>query len=295
MQREILEILRPQPGEVAVDCTLGFGGHSLALADGIGPTGTLLALDLDAENLAQARERLAGAPCTVRLEHLNFAGLAQALASVPGGQADMMLADLGVSSMQIDDPGRGFSYSRSGPLDMRMDRSRGKTAAQILQTIAFPELASALKEWGDEPYAEAIANAIVLARSAQPLATTYDLATLVQTVVGEPTWQLSAKPNVKKAHPAARTFQALRILVNRELANLTNLLRIAPDCLRPGGRLAIICFHSGEDRLVKNAFRDGQRAGQYRQISDDPLRPTFAEKQDNPRARSAKVRWAIKA
>jgi 16S rRNA (cytosine1402-N4)-methyltransferase len=208
-----------------------------------------------------------------------------------------VLADLGMSSMQVDDPERGFSYVRDGPLDMRMDRSRGRSAAQLLATISQADLARALRELGDEPDAERIAEAILAASQHGELVRTTDLARVIQEAVtdGNPKpWRLRPAAGKWNLHPAARTFQALRILVNRELANLEQLLRVVPDLLLPGGRTAIISFHSGEDRLVKAAFRYGQRAGVYEDISPEPIRAGFAERQDNPRSRSAKLRWAKK-
>jgi 16S rRNA (cytosine1402-N4)-methyltransferase len=229
------------------------------------------------------------------LHHLNFAGVRQALAAADAERADVLLADLGVSSMQIDDAGRGFSYMRDGPLDMRMDPTRGKTAAELLATLPAAELARAFAEFGDEPRAEAIAAAIVAERSRRAIATTSDLRELVErtapvTIVkpgpGVP------KPWQQKVRPTARVFQVLRILVNRELANLAELLRVLPGVLAPGGRAAVISFQSGEDRLVKQAFRDGLRSGAYAAVSEEAVRATWAERQANPRSRSAKLRWA---
>lgn len=289
---DVLAALAPQPGEIAVDCTVGWAGHAVELLQRVGPTGMLIGLDLDAENLPRARERLTEVAHPFHLHHLNFAGLAQALGEHGLAQADMVLADLGMSSMQVDDPARGFSYRRAGALDMRMDRSRGKTAAQLLATIAEDELARALAELGDEPHAQAIAAAIVRERGTRPLATTDDLVRLIQSATGQQQWRLHPTPGEWKLHPAARTFQALRILVNRELQNLEHLLRLLPMCLKPGGRAAIISFHSGEDRLVKSAFRDGLREGVYARVSPDPARATSEERMRNPRSRSAKLRWA---
>jgi 16S rRNA (cytosine1402-N4)-methyltransferase len=287
---EVLAALAPQPGEVVVDCTTGWAGHASELLRRLGPAGRLIALDTDADNLQRARTRLEEVGHPFELHHLNFAGVANVLG---GERVDCLLADLGMSSMQVDDVERGFSYARDGPLDMRMDRSRGRTAAELLRTISIDELANALRDLGDEPDAARLAPAIVEAAKEGRLTRTTELARLVQeTLKGPKQWRLRTGANKWNTHPAARTFQALRILVNRELANLEQLLRVLPDVLKPGGRAAIISFHSGEDRLVKSAFRDGVRAGVYEEVSDEPIRATFAEKQDNPRSRSAKLRWA---
>ena len=293
--QEALDWLDPQPGKTIVDCTTGYAGHSVAILKRLGPEGRLFCLDLDADNLPGARERLEAVGHPFSLHHTNFAGISQVLGEAGGLQADGVLADLGMSSMQVDDPERGFSYSREGPLDMRMDRSRGKPASHLLQTIDPDELARNLRELGDELEADVIASAIAKAREEQPLETTSQLAKLIQEAVGQTSWQLKPKPGKWTTHPAARTFQVLRILVNRELANLTALLRQLPDLLRPGGRVAIISFHSGEDRLVKNAFKEGHRLGIWKSISDEPIRPSFYERQENPRSRSAKMRTAERA
>ncbi len=289
---EVLEALQPHPGQVVVDCTVGWGGHSAELLQRVGPDGLLIAIDLDRENLARAQEQLAAVGHPFRLHHGNFAGLAQVLAETGLTHADAVLADLGMSSMQVDDPERGFSYARDGALDMRMDRSRGRTAAQLLATIDQDELAQALHELGDEPDAECIAAAIVQARQGTPLERTGQLVRVIQEATGQMRWRLHPAPGRWNLHPAARTFQALRILVNRELSNLECLLRVLPGCLAEGGRAALISFHSGEDRLVKNALRQAQRAGLYRAVAPDPVRATPDERLQNPRARSAKLRWA---
>jgi 16S rRNA (cytosine1402-N4)-methyltransferase len=227
------------------------------------------------------------------LHHSNFAGLPGILAAEGIARIDALVADLGMSSMQVDDADRGFSYMRDGPLDMRMDRTRGRSAAQLLATISEAELAKALRELGDEPEAERVAKLLVAAREQTPLQRTSDLArVLLEGQGSKQPWRLHPSKHRWDIHPAARTFQTLRILVNRELANLEYLLRVLPDLLKPGGRAAIISFHSGEDRLVKNAFRDGVRAGDYEAISPEPIRAKFAEKNANPRSRSAKMRWA---
>jgi 16S rRNA (cytosine1402-N4)-methyltransferase len=287
---EVLSCLAPAPGEVVADCTTGWAGHSCALLQRIGPTGRLVGLDLDAGNFPRAQERLAALGHPFALHHANFAGLPGVLA---GERVDAVLADLGMSSMQVDDPERGFSYVRDGPLDMRMDRSRGRSAAELLSSIAEADLARALRELGDEPQAEVIARAVVKAREQEPLTRTAQLSELIRkAVLGDGRWELHPSKEKWNTHPAARTFQVLRILVNRELANLEQLLRVLPEVLRPGGRAAVISFHSGEDRLVKNSFRAGLHSGVYSDVSADPVRASFHERNDNPRSRSAKLRWA---
>lgn len=289
---EVMAALRPQPGQVIVDCTTGWAGHSGEWLRRVGPSGRLLALDLDPDNLPRARERLTevGHPFVTR--HANFAAVATILAEEGIDAVDALLADLGMSSMQVDDAERGFSYARDGALDMRMDRSRGRTAAELLVSISAAELAAALRDLGDEPNAARLAPVLVAAARAGQLQRTVELARLIQETVGVTTWQLHPRPGKWNLHPAARTFQALRILVNRELANLEQLLRVAPTLLRPGGTVAIISFHSGEDRLVKAAFRDGLRRGVYAASADEPIRASEAERAANPRSRSAKLRWA---
>ena len=291
----MLQALQPIAGDVAVDCTVGWAGHSSELLKRVSPGGKLIGCDLDTDNLPRARERLEPLGGEFHLHHSNFAGLAAIVAGIAPDGANLLLADLGMSSMQVDDPGRGFSYSREGPLDMRMDRSRGRTAAEVLARITVEELSQALAEFGDEPQAERVARAIVAARESTPLATTTDLAKLLQSVNNQEDWRLHPTQGKWNLHPAARTFQALRILVNRELASLEHLLRILPTILAPGGRAGIISFHSGEDRLVKGAFQDGVRRGVYRDGNRDPIRPGRTEAFDNPRSRSAKFRWVVKA
>jgi 16S rRNA (cytosine1402-N4)-methyltransferase len=292
---EVLAALRPQPGEIIADCTVGWAGHATELYRRVGPTGRLIGLDFDPDNLPQARARLETSGFLFSLHQGNFAGLPTVLAAERLSAVDVIVADLGMSSMQVDDPERGFSYRRDGPLDMRMDRTRGRTAAQILATISEEELSRVLRELGDEPEAERFAAALVAARQRQPLLRTADVAEVLLEASGKGktgAWRLHPARNRWELHPAARTFQALRILVNRELANLEQLLRVLPQSLRPGGRAAIISFHSGEDRLVKAAFRAGLEAGHYAEISSDPIRASFTERTSNPRSRSAKLRWA---
>lgn len=294
----VLTALEPWPGAIVVDATVGFGGHAVELARRIGPTGKLIGIDRDGDNLPQARGRLEEVGHPFALHHTNFAGLANVLTEEGLDGFDLLLADLGMSSMQVDDAERGFSYRRDGPLDMRMDRSRGQTAAELLATMHEHELFQALSELGDEPDAGKIASAIVRARKQdEPLTRTSDLVRVVTAAlkIDAAKWRLRPQPGRWNLHPAARTFQALRLLVNRELDSLEHLLRMLPYCLRSGGRAALISFHSGEDRLVKGAFRLGKHEGVYAEISADPVRPTPAERFDNPRARSAKLRWARRA
>jgi 16S rRNA (cytosine1402-N4)-methyltransferase len=292
---EVLKVLDPQPGQVVVDCTLGWAGHAVELLRRVGPTGLLIGLDLDKENLPGAKERLQtlGYPC--HIHHANFAGLERILASHGLGGVHMVLADLGMSSMQVDDAERGFSYARDGALDMRMDRTRGRSAAQMLAEMPEEDLRRTLLELGDEPAAATIAKAIVTARQAAPIERTSRLVEIIQGAVGQREWRLHPRPGKWQSHPAMRTFQALRLLVNRELGNLGNLLRVLPHCLLPGGRAALISFHSGEDRLVKGALRAGLVTKVYESITKDAIRPIFAERRANPRSRSAKLRCARRA
>jgi 16S rRNA (cytosine1402-N4)-methyltransferase len=284
----VLEILDPRPGQIVVDCTLGLGGHSAAILERIGPDGRLIGIDFDPANIAIAKEKLAKIGGHFDLYHNNFAALPTILAEAGVERVDGVLADLGVASPQIDDPARGFSYRQPGPLDMRMDRTRGRTAAAIVNQIPQRELESALLEFGDETDAPMIAELVVKRRKIQPITTTQELMAIV-CQARDFTLKRAAGA---KLHPAARTFQALRILVNRELANLDRLLAVIPDCVRPGGVAGLISFHSGEDRRVKSAFRDGSREGIYSEISYEPVLADEAEQKLNPRSRSAKLRWA---
>lgn len=290
---QVLEVIRPVPGQVVVDCTVGLGGHSAAILERLGPPaagGRLIGIDLDPANLAAARPRLERTGGRFDLFHTNFAGLPAVLAQagIDGGRVDAVLADVGVASTQIDNPDRGFSYRKPGPLDMRMDPTRGQPASTLINRMSEADLAAALLELGDETDAPRIAQLIVERRAQSPILTTQDLMALV-CEARDFTIERGAGA---KLHPAARTFQALRILVNRELANLDRLLAVLPDVLKPGGVAAIISFHSGEDRRVKYAFRDGLRAGIYSAENRDPIIAEEDEREANPRARSAKLRWA---
>src|SRR5688500_18744260 len=283
-----LRVLDPQPSQTFVDCTVGLGGHAAALLRRVGSSGRVIGIDFDPANLERAQATLSAVGPNFDLFHNNFAALPTVLAQAGVERVDGVLADLGVASPQIDDPARGFSYRRPGPLDMRMDPTRGQPASALLNRMPERELAAALLELGDETDAPRIAELIVRHRASQPITTTEQLTAIVCDA-RDFTLRRAAGA---KLHPAARTFQALRILVNRELANLDRLLAVLPEVLKPGGTAAVISFHSGEDRKVKDALRDGLRGGTYSDISRDPLIADESEQKTNPRSRSAKLRWA---
>jgi len=289
--KEVLDIVSPRPGQVIVDCTLGLGGHSSELLKRIQPDGRLIAIDFDPSHIAIARAKLDSIGGRFDLFHNNFAALPTVLADAGVQRADAVLADLGIASPQIDDPARGFSYRQPGPLDMRMDPTRGQPASALIARMSERELAEAFLELGDETDAPRIAELIVQRRKLKPITTTEQLT----AIVCEARDFTLGRAAGAKLHPAARTFQALRMLVNRETANLERLLAVLPDCLKPGGVAAIISFHSGEDRRVKESFRAGFRAGIYSEISADPIIASETEQRSNPRSRSAKLRWGIRA
>jgi 16S rRNA (cytosine1402-N4)-methyltransferase len=286
--QQVLSSLSPQPGQMFVDCTTGLGGHSAAILERIQPGGRLICIDFDSQNIEIARSKLSETGGDFKLFHNNFAALPTVLAEAGTNKVDGILADLGVASPQIDDPERGFSYRETGPLDMRMDPTRGQPASVLINRISENDLRDALLEFGDETDAPQIAKLVVHRRAVQPIQTTQDLMAIV-CEARDFTIQRAAGA---KLHPAARTFQALRILVNREMANLDRLLAVIPQCLKPGGVVAIISFHSGEDRRVKESFRDLHRGGIYSQISREPMVADESEQKTNPRSRSAKLRWA---
>lgn len=286
MVAEILEALAPQPGEVAVDCTLGFGGHAQELLARLQPGGRLLGLDKDPIELPKTEARLRGlgfGPEVFTTKLGNFAGLTQALWESELQGADVILADLGVSSMQLDDPARGFTMKYEGPLDMRMNPQHGQPASVFLQRIQADALRDLLEENADEPHAPILASALAGKR----FDTTSALARAVRAALG------GLNPQVGE-DAVRRVFQALRIAVNDEFSALEALLRQLPTCLKAGGRAAILTFHSGEDRRVKKAFEAGLRAGIYAAISD-VLRPGSEERRANPRSTPAKLRWGRRA
>jgi 16S rRNA (cytosine1402-N4)-methyltransferase len=291
--QEILQFLAPQPGEIAVDATLGHGGHALEILRALLPGGRSIGLDVDPLELprAEARLRATGIPAgALVVRRTNFAGLPQVLAAENIAAVDIVLADLGVSSMQIDNPERGFSFKHEGPLDLRMNPARGRPASALLAAVTESDLIQMLEENADEPHARLIAQSIIRARSEIPITTTKALARIIHEALG-----LTRRSTDEIDTSIRRTFQALRIAVNDEFSALETFLRLLPDCLKPGGRAAILTFHSGEDRRVKKAFQAGGQSGVYARIAHDVIRPSREEIRANPRASSAKLRWAIRA
>jgi 16S rRNA (cytosine1402-N4)-methyltransferase len=291
MVDEVLRCLQPAPGDVAVDCTLGGGGHAQAILERLLPGGRLIGLDLDPHELPRAEARLRDAGFgadTFVARQGNFAGLPHVLAAEGLASADVVLADLGVSSMQLDNPDRGFSYKVPGPLDMRMNPSRGEPASQLLTRLDEADIASLLTENADEPHARLIAKLL----KQKPVDTTHAAERVVRTGLNK------AFPNLTKTDvkmSVRRTFQALRIAVNDEFAALDALLRTLPRCLAPGGRIVMLTFHSGEDRRVKKAFQAGHRAGVYSDVAKTVIRSAREETFANRRAAAAKLRWAVRA
>jgi 16S rRNA (cytosine1402-N4)-methyltransferase len=291
MVAEVLLCLRPEPGEVAVDCTLGGGGHARAILERVRPGGRLIGLDVDPLELPRAEAQLRAAgfgPDVFAARRGNFAGLQKVLAAEGLAAADLIVADLGVSSMQLDNPDRGFSYKEPGPLDMRMNPARGEPASQLIARLSEEALAGLLTDNADEPHAGLIAGAI----KRHAPATTHALDRVVRAELTAAMPAL-AKPDVKMS--VRRTFQALRIAVNDEFSTLDALLRSLPHCLAPGGRVAVLTFHSGEDRRVKKAFQAGCREGVYAAVATEVVRATLEETRANRRASSAKLRWAVRA
>lgn len=292
--KEILEFLQIQPGQRGLDATLGYGGHTQEMLKCLDGQGHLYALDVDPIESVKTGKRLAAlgyGPEILSIRQMNFADIDQIAAEA--GPFDFILADLGVSSMQIDNPERGFSYKFEGPLDLRLNPEKGITAAQRLKIISQEELQGMLLENSDEPYAAEISSAIVRAiRRGVPVETTTKVREIIEAALSflpEP----EQKEAVKKSF--ARTFQALRIDINNEFEVLYTFLEKLPYALAPGGRAAILTFHSGEDRLVKKSFKQYQREGLYSEIAHDVIRPSAEECVRNPRARSTKMRWAVRS
>lgn len=284
---EVLAVLDPRPGERGVDGTLGWGGHAERMLERLAPGGQLLALDVDPLELpkTEARLRRVGhGEHALFVRRTNFAGMRAALFEVAWGDGvDFVFVDLGVSSMQLDDPARGFTFKLDAPLDMRMNPARGLSAAQWLERASVDELAHALSENADEPYAQRIAQALIARRGT--LRTTRELADAIRAALPGGTDEDEAERS------ARRVFQAVRIEVNDEFGVLDALLRALPECLRPGGRAALLTFHSGEDRRVKESFEEGLRGGVYAETNGEVIRASPAERRANPRSSSAKLRW----
>ncbi|MGI8820662.1 MAG: 16S rRNA (cytosine(1402)-N(4))-methyltransferase RsmH [Chthoniobacterales bacterium] len=284
MVDEILEVLAPQAGEIAVDCTLGYGGHAEQILPLLRPGGHLLGIDTDPLELPRTEARLRAlgfGPESFTAQRSNFAGLPHVLAAAGFAGADLVLADLGVSSMQLDDPARGFSTKQDGPLDMRMNPKRGQPAGALLEKLTAAELAELLVENADEPHAARLAEKL----AGKNFASTTQFANAIRTA-------LPRGKAEERELSVRRVFQALRVAANDEFSALESWLRHLPTCLNGGGRVAVLTFHSGEDRRVKKAFAAGLRDGVYREIATDVLRPSPQERRANPRSTSAKVRWA---
>lgn len=278
---EVVSLLSPRPDGVYVDCTVGLGGHAAALFNA--GAGRIIAIDRDADAIASARQRLSSFGDRLAFVHDDYRNLSSILRDRRVTPVDGVLIDLGVSSPQLDDPARGFSFRHDGPLDMRMDRSKGPTLAEALATVDESTLADLIYQYGEDRHARRIARAIVQARHERPITRTTELATIVRRASGRGRWQ--------RIDPATRTFQALRIWLNRELEGLDDCLETAVAALRTGCRLAVIAFHSLEDRIVKQTFRRlAQAGGAVTVVTRKPIGPAAAEIERNPRARSARLR-----
>jgi len=291
MVQEILSLLALVPGETAVDCTLGYGGHARELLTAIQPGGRLLGVDADPIEMPKTESRLralAHSSVSITLRRMNFAGIAQFLAIEAPEGVDGLLADLGVSSMQLDDPTRGFSFKFDGPLDMRMNPQRGASASELLSSLDSDRFAALLIENSDEPNAERVAKVILSAHSKKAIDTTLALVSVLRQ-------KLSTLSETELELTIRRVFQSLRIAVNEELKALDGFLNQLPGLMKKGGRIAMITFHSGEDRRVKAAFKRGFEKGVYSSISNDVIRPSVAEQHSNVRSRSAKLRFAIRS
>jgi 16S rRNA (cytosine1402-N4)-methyltransferase len=295
MVAEILDVLALKPGEHGVDCTLGFGGHARELLARVTPGGRLIGLDVDPVEHPKTTARLRAAGwgedvfTSVRS---NFAGLARVLADLGLSGVDGILADLGVSSMQLDDPARGFTFKTDSPLDLRLNPSRAPSAADWLARVDAATLSTVLTENSDEPHAELLAKELTARRKSTPFTRTLQLADAIRAILRQ---HKSRRDTEDDDDSVRRVFQAIRIAVNDEFGALDLFLRHLPSCLNLGGRVAILTFHSGEDRRVKHAFREGLRTGIYSSTNDDVVRAGPEERRANPRSSSAKLRWAVRA
>lgn len=291
--KEIMDFLDIKPGQIGLDATLGYGGHSLEILQRLVPNGKLYATDVDPFELPRTKERLTNlgyGPEVLEIKKMNFSGID--LIAEEAGPLNFVLADLGVSSMQIDNPERGFSFKVEGPLDLRLNPKSGLSAAALLKQISQEELAEILEVNSDEPFADEIAEAITKAlKKGVDISTTTQLKEIIAEAL-KYIPENTRKEEIKKS--CQRCFQALRIEVNDEFGVLDKFLEKLPDALASGGRVAILSFHSGEDRRVKKSFQYLFREGIYSEVAPDPIRPSAEECNTNPRARSAKLRWAVK-
>jgi 16S rRNA (cytosine1402-N4)-methyltransferase len=289
---EILKILAPKPGETAFDATLGYGGHTRKLLEKLLPGGKLFAVDVDTIEMPKTEARLRAegyGPDVLVIKKMNYAGV-MGLLGEAGGGFDCVLADLGVSSMQLDNPERGFTYKADGPLDLRLNPERGAPAADLIKSVSQEKLKNILAENADEPHADTIAAAIK--QAPVHITTTAQLAEAVRGALKAAHAKLDE--DIIKGS-LQRVFMALRIEVNGEFSALDRFLQALPWCLKPGGRAAILTFHSGEDRRVKKAFFKGEEDGVYASVSQTPARPSPSERRSNPRSACAKLRWAVRS
>lgn len=292
--QEILKVLHIQPGEIGADCTLGYGGHTRRMLECLGGQGHVYGFDVDPFEIVKTTQRLAEAGFSDEIftpVQTNFANIRDV--ALKHGPFDFILADLGVSSMQIDNPERGFTFKYDGPLDLRLNPKEGCSAADRLNSIHKDELCGMLLENADEVYAEEISREIInLRKKGQRITTTFELRDVISKALAFLP-EKEQKEAIKKS--CTRTFQALRIDVNNEFEVLESLLSALPDSMAAGGRVAILTFHSGEDRIVKRMFKEGYKSGVYSEIAKDVIRPGNEECARNPRARSAKLRWAVRS
>jgi 16S rRNA (cytosine1402-N4)-methyltransferase len=288
--QEILKVLDLKSGDIGIDATLGYGGHAQEILKKILPDGKLYGIDVDPIELPRTEQRLRNAGFSEKnliIRRMNFAGLPQ-LVNESRNYFDFFLADLGVSSMQIDTPSRGFSFKTDGPLDLRLNPQKGHPVSYHLKKLSLDELSELFTLNADEPFSKIIAHEIIFSKV--DITTTKQLTSLIENALRKNN-SCICKEDIKKSQQ--RVFQALRIYINDEFTVLDQLLTLLPSCMKPGARIALLTFHSGEDRRVKKAFQSGLRTGVYKEIAREPIRPSPQERRSNPRSSCAKLRWAI--
>ncbi len=285
--REVIDLLDPEPGDVIVDATLGAGGHAAKILERIVPGGSVIAFDRDPEAINRSREILAGSDKDITYINEDFRGLKKTASAMALEGIDGAVFDLGMSSYQVDDPERGFSFLRDGPLDMRFDPRAVLPASEVVNGYGEDVLAGIISEYGEERYAQAVARAIIKARRTSGINTTGELAVIIKEAIGY-------RYRSQKLHPACRTFQALRMYVNDEMGAIDSGVRGAVSLLKRGGRICVISFHSIEDRAIKNIFKTAAKEGNMKILTKKPVRPSREETRSNPRSRSAKLRAAEK-